>query len=184
MNILVAGGAGYIGSHTCIALLNAGHSVIIVDNLSNSKSETVNKIMKIADREVKFYEIDVTDVEAVDSIFRDYQIDGVVHLAGFKAVSESVESPLEYYYNNIVSTMVLIRACQKYGVNRFIFSSSATVYGDNKVPFIETMELLPTTNPYGETKVMSERILTDFASTNPVYHCFGISIPLERMRAV
>ncbi|MCM3731599.1 UDP-glucose 4-epimerase GalE [Fictibacillus nanhaiensis] len=173
MNILVTGGAGYIGSHTCIALLEAGHSVIVADNLSNSKSETIMKIMDIADKEVTFYEIDVTDAEAVDIIFRNYKIDGVIHFAGLKAVGESVEKPLDYYYNNIVSTLVLAKACQKYGVNRFVFSSSATVYGDNKVPFIETMDLLPTTNPYGETKAMSERILTDIANANPV---FSVSI--------
>ncbi|MEK3992334.1 UDP-glucose 4-epimerase GalE [Robertmurraya sp. FSL R5-0851] len=173
MNILVTGGAGYIGSHTCIALLEAGHSVIIADNLSNSKSETVMKIMDIVDKEVNFYEIDVTDAEAVDIIFRNYKIDGVIHFAGLKAVGESVEKPLEYYYNNIVSTMVLTKACKKYGVNRFVFSSSATVYGDNKVPFVETVDLLPTTNPYGETKAMSERILTDIANANP---SFSVSI--------
>lgn len=173
MNILVTGGAGYIGSHTCVALLEAGHSVIIADNLSNSKSETVMKIMDIADKEVNFYEIDVTDAEAVDIIFRNYNIDGVIHFAGLKAVGESTEKPLEYYYNNIVSTMVLTNACQKHGVNRFVFSSSATVYGDNIVPFIETMDLLPTTNPYGETKAMSERILTDIAKANPA---FSVSI--------
>jgi len=169
VNILVTGGAGYIGSHTCIALLKAGYSVIIADNLSNSKSETVMKIMDIADKEVTLYEIDVTDAEAVDIIFRNYKIDGVIHFAGLKAVGESVEKPLEYYYNNIVSTIVLTKACQKYGVNRFVFSSSATVYGDNQVPFVETMDLLPTTNPYGETKAMSERILTDIVKTNPTF---------------
>jgi UDP-glucose 4-epimerase len=173
MNILVTGGAGYIGSHTCVALLAAGHSVIIADNLCNSKRETVEKIMDITDKEVTFYEIDVTDVEAVDIIFRNHEIDGVIHFAGLKAVGESVEKPLEYYYNNILSTMVLTKVCQKYGMNRFVFSSSATVYGDNKVPFVETMDLLPTTNPYGETKAMSERILTDIANANPA---FSVSI--------
>ncbi|SFC52423.1 UDP-galactose 4-epimerase [Bacillus sp. OV322] len=167
MNILVTGGAGYIGSHTCIALLEAGYSVIIADNLSNSKSEIVIKIMEITEKEVTFYEIDVTDAEAVDNIFRNSKIDGVIHFAGFKAVGESTEKPLDYYYNNIVSTMVLIKACQKFGVNRFVFSSSATVYGDNKVPFVESMDLLLTTNPYGETKAMSERILIDIAKANP-----------------
>lgn len=169
MKILVTGGAGYIGSHTCIALLEAGHSVIIVDNLSNSKKETVEKIMDITDKEVTFYEYDVTDSEVVELLFKNYKIDGVIHFAGLKAVGESVEKPLEYYYNNIVSTMVLTKACQKYGVNRIVFSSSATVYGDNTVPFVETMELLPTTNPYGETKAMSERILTDIAKANPEF---------------
>jgi UDP-glucose 4-epimerase len=173
MNILVTGGSGYIGSHTCVALLEAGHSVIIADNLYNSKSETVMKIMDIADKEVTFYEIDVTDAEAVDVIFRNHKIDGVIHFAGLKAVGESVNKPLEYYYNNIVSTIVLTIVCQKYGVNRFVFSSSATVYGDNEAPFVETMDLLPTTNPYGETKAISERILTDIAKANPT---FSVSI--------
>lgn len=173
MNILVTGGAGYIGSHTCIALLEAGHSVIIADNLCNSKSKTVMKIMNIADKEVTFYEIDVTDEEAVDIIFRNYKIDGVIHFAGLKAVGESVEKPIEYFYNNIISTLVLAKACQKYGVNKFVFSSSATVYGENQVPFVETMHLLPTTNPYGETKAMSERILKDIVCANPY---FSVSI--------
>lgn len=173
MNILVTGGAGYIGSHTCIALLEAGHSVIIADNLCNSKRESVDKIVNITNKEVTFFDIDVTDSEAVNNIFRNYRIDGVIHFAGLKSVGESVEKPLEYYYNNIVSTMVLIKACQKYGVNRFVFSSSATVYGDNKVPFVEKMDLLPTTNPYGETKAMSERILIDIANA---YTAFSVSI--------
>lgn len=173
MNILVTGGAGYIGSHTCVALLNAGHKVIIADNLCNSKRETVDKIMDITDKEVVFYEIDVTNAQAVDSIFGNYQIDGVIHFAGLKAVGESVEKPLEYYYNNIVSTTVLAKACQKFSVNKFVFSSSATVYGENVVPFVETMELLPTTNPYGETKAMSERILTDVAKAT---HTFSVSL--------
>lgn len=173
LNILVSGGAGYIGSHTCVALMGAGHSVIIADNLSNSKADTIGKIMGIADKEVTFYEIDVTDTEAVDIIFKNHKIDGVIHFAGLKAVGESVEKPQDYYYNNLVSTLVLAKACQKYGVNRFVFSSSATVYGDNKVPFVESMDLLPTTNPYGETKAMSERILTDIAKANPY---FSVSI--------
>lgn len=173
LNILVSGGAGYIGSHTCVALLEAGHSVIIADNLRNSKADSVFKIMEIANKEVTFYEIDVTDTEAVNIIFKNHKIDGVIHFAGLKAVGESVEKPQEYYYNNLVSTLVLAKACQKYGVNRFVFSSSATVYGDNKVPFVESMDLLPTTNPYGETKAMSERILTDIAKANP---SFAVSI--------
>jgi UDP-glucose 4-epimerase len=173
MNILVTGGAGYIGSHTCVALLEAGHTVMIADNLCNSKRETVEKIIQIAGREVTFYEIDVTDAQAVDGVFRNNRIEGVIHFAGLKAVGESVEKPLDYYYNNLVSTMVLAKACQEYNVNRFVFSSSATVYGDNTVPFVETMDLLPTTNPYGETKAMSERILTDIADANPA---FSVSI--------
>ena len=167
MNILVTGGAGYIGSHTCVELLNNNHSVIIADNLCNSKIETIEKIKQITNKDVIFYPVDVTDEQAVESIFSSYQIDGVIHFAGLKAVGESVEKPLEYYYNNIVSTIILSKACIKYNVNKFVFSSSATVYGENKVPFVETMDLLPTTNPYGETKAISERILMDVAKANP-----------------
>lgn len=167
MNILVTGGAGYIGSHTCVALLEAGHEIVIADNLSNSKIETLDRIKEITGKEVRFYQIDVTNEEAVNIVFSQNPIDGVVHFAGLKAVGESVTKPLAYYYNNIVSTLVLAKMCSKYGVNRFVFSSSATVYGDNEVPFVESMPLLSTTNPYGETKVISERILTDFAKVNP-----------------
>ncbi|TQR18164.1 UDP-glucose 4-epimerase GalE [Psychrobacillus soli] len=167
MNILVTGGVGYIGSHTCVALLEAGHTVVIADNLSNGQASTVGKIEELAGRKVVFYELDVTDEVSVRTLFARYQFDGVIHFAGLKAVGESVENPLLYYSNNLVSTMVLTRACLEYGVNRFVFSSSATVYGDNEVPFVETMNLLPTTNPYGETKAMSERIITDIARANP-----------------
>jgi UDP-glucose 4-epimerase len=175
MNILVTGGAGYIGSHTCVALLEEGHTVIVADNLSNSKADTLDKVKKITNKEIKFYKVDVTDESAVNEIFSNHSIDGVIHFAGLKAVGESVQIPLAYYYNNLVSTMVLAKACQKFGVNRFVFSSSATVYGDNSIPFIETLDLLPTTNPYGETKAMCERILTDIAKANP-----GFSVALLR----
>lgn len=167
MIILVTGGTGYIGSHTCVALLEAGHEVVIADNLSNSKIETLDRIKEITGKKVSFYQIDVTDEAAVNAIFTEKTIDGVIHFAGLKAVGESVVKPLEYYYNNVVSTLVLAKMCSKYSVNRFVFSSSATVYGENKVPFIESMPLMATTNPYGETKAMSERILMDFAKANP-----------------
>lgn len=166
MNILVTGGAGYIGSHTCVALQEAGHTVIVADNLCNSKAEILDKVKEITRKEIDFYQIDVTDNAAVNTIFTNHQIDGLIHFAGLKAVSESIEKPLNYYYNNLLSTMVLAKACQNYDVKRFVFSSSATVYGGNEVPFIETMNLLSTTNPYGETKAMSERILIDFAKAN------------------
>lgn len=166
MNILVTGGTGYIGAHTCVSLLAAGHSVIIVDNLCNSKRETVEKIMDIAKKEVTFYELDVTDTQSVDVIFRNHDIDGVIHFAGVKVVVESVEVPLNYYYNNLVSTMVIAKACEKYKVKKIVFSSSAAVYGNNRVPFVESMPLLATTSPYAETKAMSERILTDLANAN------------------
>lgn len=166
MNILVTGGAGYIGSHTCIKLLEAGYKVIIADNLSNSNIDVIDKIKKITNMDVVFYEIDVTDENATNKIFVENNIDGIIHFAGLKAVGESVEKPLEYYYNNILSTLVLCRLCKKYNVNNFVFSSSATVYGNNTVPFVETMDLLPITNPYGETKAMNERILSDLAKSN------------------
>ncbi|HBX22943.1 MAG TPA: UDP-glucose 4-epimerase GalE [Desulfotomaculum sp.] len=166
MNILVTGGAGYIGSHTCVALLEAGHTVIVADNLCNSQAETLERVKQITGREITFYQIDVTDAAAVNTIFANHSIDGVIHFAGLKAVGESVAKPLVYYYNNLVSTMILAKACQKYGVPRFVFSSSATVYGENEVPFVEDMPLLPSTNPYGESKAMSERILTDIAKAN------------------
>lgn len=169
MNILVAGGAGYIGSHTCVSLLEASHNVIIIDNLVNSRAETIDKIKDITQKEILFYKMDATIKEDVDRVFRENKIDGVIHFAGLKAVGESVEKPLDYYYNNLTSTMVLANCCLKHKVNKFVFSSSATVYGENNVPFFETMNLLPTTNPYGETKAMSERILTDIAKANPEF---------------
>ena len=171
--ILVTGGAGYIGTHTCIALIEAGHSVIVVDNLRNSNKDSIEKVKRITNQEIPFYEIDVTDQQALESIFRNHHIHGVIHLAGLKAIGESVEKPSLYYENNVVSTLVLVNTCLKFNINRFVFSSSATVYGENKVPFVETMDLLPTTNPYGETKVMCERILTDIAKVNA---SFSVSI--------
>lgn len=167
MNILVTGGAGYIGSHTCVSLLEAGHTVIVTDNLCNSHKETVERVKQITNRKIIFYQISMTDEKAVNTVFSNHMIDGVIHFAGLKAVGESVEEPLAYYYNNLASTMVLAKACQKYNVKRFVFSSSAAVYGENEVPCVETMKYLFTTNPYGETKAMSERILTDIAKANP-----------------
>lgn len=167
MNILVTGGAGFIGSHTCIALLEAGHNVIVADNLSNSRIESIYRIKEITGKDLIFYEIDVTNKASVKEIFKNHTLDGVIHFAGFKAVGESVYKPLQYYYNNLVSTIVLSETCLKHGVNKFVFSSSATVYGNNKVPFVETMKLMPTTNPYGETKIINERILEDTAKANP-----------------
>lgn len=169
MEILVAGGAGYIGSHTCVALLEAGHEVVVADNLCNSKFETIDKIEKITSKKIKFYEIDITIEADVDAVFAKHNFDGVIHFAGHKAVGESVKEPLKYYYNNILSTIILAKVCQKYKVNRFVFSSSATVYGENEVPFVETMNLLPTTNPYGETKVVNEKILMDMQKANPEF---------------
>jgi UDP-glucose 4-epimerase len=167
MRILVTGGAGYIGSHTCVELLNNNHDVIIVDNLINSQAEVIDRIEMITKRRPLFYQADATDDQAMDLIFATHKPEGVIHFAGLKAVGESVQIPLAYYRTNLLSTMVLADKCLKHGVQRFVFSSSATVYGDNQVPFLESMELLPRTNPYGETKAMCERILTDVAKVNP-----------------
>jgi len=166
MNILVTGGLGFIGSHTTIELIKNNHTVIIADNLINSKKEVMNKLSKITGIKPTFYQIDVTDEVKVEDIFINHDIDGVIHFAGLKAVGESVSKPLEYYYNNLLSTIVLSKMCVKYEVGKFVFSSSATVYGDQPSPLKEDMELKKTTNPYGETKAMSERILTDTAKAN------------------
>jgi UDP-glucose 4-epimerase len=167
MNILVSGGAGFIGTHTCVALLEAGHDVVIVDNLYNSKSKTVSAVEHIAKKPFEFYMMDAGHEKSMDYVFTENKIDGVIHFAGYKAVGESSEKPLDYYDNNLNTTITLLKMCKRYGVKQFVFSSSATVYGDNQVPFTEDMALLPTTNPYGETKKMSERIITDFAKTMP-----------------
>lgn len=167
MNILVTGGLGFIGSHTTIELIKNNHEVTIADNLINSKIEVLNKLSTVTGIKPTFYQIDVTDEAKVEEIFNNHKFDGVIHFAGLKAVGESVSKLLEYYYNNLVSTMVLSKMCVKYGVGKFVFSSSATVYGDQPSPLKEAMELKKTTNPYGETKAMSERILTDTAHANP-----------------
>jgi len=166
MNILVTGGLGFIGSHTVVDIIKNNHTVIIVDNLINSKIEVLDKLHQITGIKPTFYQFDVTDEAKLEDIFVNHKIDGVIHFAGLKAVGESVSKPLEYYYNNLVSTMVLSKICVKYGVGKFVFSSSATVYGDQTSPHKEDMELKQTTNPYGETKAMSERILTDTAHSN------------------
>ena len=175
MKIFVTGGLGFIGSHTVIELIKNNHEVIIADNLINSKIEVLDRLFTITSIKPTFYQIDVTDEQKVEEIFEDHKIDGVIHFAGLKAVGESVSKPLEYYYNNLVSTMVLSKMCVKYGVGKFVFSSSATVYGDQGSPLKEDMELKKTTNPYGETKAMSERILADTANAND-----GFSVSLLR----
>jgi len=141
MNILVTGGLGFIGSHTTIELIKNNHTVIIADNLINSKKEVMNKLSKITGIKPTFYQIDVTDEVKVEDIFINHDIDGVIHFAGLKAVGESVSKPLEYYYNNLLSTIVLSKMCVKYEVGKFVFSSSATVYGDQPSPLKEDMEL-------------------------------------------
>lgn len=160
--ILVTGGAGFIGSHTCVELLNAGYEVVIVDNFSNSKPEALNRIKKITGKDFAFYEADILDLPAVEKIFEENKIDAVIHFAGLKAVGESVQKPVEYYHNNITGTLMLIKAMRKFGCKKIVFSSSATVYGvDNPAPYVETMPTNTSTNPYGYTKVMIEQILKD-----------------------
>jgi UDP-glucose 4-epimerase len=150
-----------------VELLDSGYDVIILDNLANSEREVVDRIAQITGKRPLFYHADATDATAVDLIFRTHAIDGVIHFAGLKAVGESVEKPLAYYKNNLLSTMVVLENCVKYGVKRFVFSSSATVYGENEAPLVESMELRPRANPYGETKAMCEKILTDTARIHP-----------------
>ena len=162
MNILVTGGAGFIGSHTVVELLEKGYGVIVIDNLSNASREAIARVERITGKKVVFYENDVRDRAALELIFTAHQIDWVIHFAGLKAVGESVEKPIEYYDNNLVSTLVLVETMQKFGVKKIVFSSSATVYGDPaELPLRETTKLNPTTNPYGATKVMQENILRD-----------------------
>lgn len=173
MNILVTGGLGYIGSHTVVDLIKNNHEVTIVDNLINSKIEVLDTLEKITNKKITFYKIDVTDEDKIEVVFKLHQFDGIINFAGLKAVGESVQKPLMYYYNNIVSTVVLSKMCIKYDVSKFIFSSSATVYGEQPSPLNEDMELGKTTNPYGETKAMCERILID---TTNVYDNFNVSI--------
>jgi len=159
--ILVTGGAGFIGSHTCVELLDKGYEIAIIDNFCNSKPETLDKIREITKKDFKFYEADLLDREKVEKIFEENKIDAVIHFAGLKAVGESVAKPMEYYYNNIGSTLVLTQTMAKYGCKKIVFSSSATVYGDPAtVPITEDFPL-HTTNPYGSTKLMIENILQD-----------------------
>ena len=161
-NILVTGGAGFIGSHTCVELLEAGHSIVVVDNFSNSKPEALKRIKKITGKDFKFYQLDILDLEALDKVFKENKIDAVIHFAGLKAVGESVQKPVEYYHNNITGTLMLIKAMRENGCKKIVFSSSATVYGvNNPVPYVETMPTNSSTNPYGYTKVMIEQILKD-----------------------
>ena len=167
MAVLVTGGAGYIGSHTCVELLDAGYEAIIADNFSNSKPEVIGQIEKIAKKPIRLYNTDILDKSKLDRIFEENSIDAVIHFAGFKAVGESVSAPLKYYYNNLTGTLTLCEAMQNHGVKNIIFSSSATVYGMyNKPPWNEGMSL-DAINPYGRTKLMIEQILNDVYRSDP-----------------
>ena len=171
MNILVTGGIGYIGSHTCVELLEAGHDVVIFDNLSNAKLEVLDRIEKITGKRPKFYQADMRNELELVPIFEENRIDAVIHFAGLKAVGESVAKPWEYYNNNVGGTLNLIHVMEKFDVSKIIFSSSATVYGVPEViPITENCPLGTTTNPYGETKKMLERILMDYRMAHPNWH--------------
>ena len=168
MKVLVTGGTGYIGSHTCVELLNEGHEVIIIDNLVNSKEDVIDKIETITGKKVKFYKDDCCDKDALRKIFKENDhIDAVLHFAGLKAVGESVKLPIRYYENNLGSTLSLVTVMQEFDCNNIVFSSSATVYGEQKeLPYNENMSVGGTTNPYGTTKYFIERILKDVCVAN------------------
>lgn len=168
MKVFVTGGAGYIGSHTCVELLQAGHDVIIADNLYNAKEDVIDKIERITGRRPAFYKVDVADKSALRAIFSAHHPDAIIHFAGYKAVGESCRIPLAYYRNNLDSTLTLLEVMAEFGCTRFVFSSSATVYGpDNHAPYVETMSAHVATNPYGWTKTMIEQILRDYCAANP-----------------
>ena len=167
MNVLVTGGAGYIGSHTCVELLNRGYGVVVIDNLVNSNPKAIERVEEITGKKVAFYENDVRDRAALDRIFEKHDIGCAIHFAGLKAVGESVEKPLAYYENNLLSTMTLLKVMARNNVKRIIFSSSATVYStENDMPLNETGRM-GCTNPYGWTKFMCEEIIRDYAKADP-----------------
>ncbi len=162
MRVLVTGGAGYIGSHTTLELLNADFEVVVVDNLSNSKPESLRRVQELAGKTLTFYEADILDKEAMREIFAEAPVDAVIHFAALKAVGESVEQPLRYYRNNVSGTIALCEVMDEFAVRNIVFSSSATVYGDNpNMPLLESFELLPASNPYGRSKQMMEFVLKD-----------------------
>ena len=170
MGVLVTGGAGYIGSHTAVELLKAGHEVVIADDLSNAKEEVIDRIQAITGKRPSFYRINCADRENLQKVFRENSIDAVIHFAGFKAVGESVRKPLEYYRNNLDSTLTLVETMEAFGCRKLVFSSSATVYGpNNPYPYREEMPAIQSTSPYGWTKVMIERILTDYCTAHPEF---------------
>lgn len=161
MTVLVTGGAGYIGSHAAVELLENGYNIVVVDNLSNSKLEAINRVKELTGKDFPFYQFDLLDFDSMEQLFQKYQFDSVIHFAGLKAVGESVEIPLKYYHNNVTGSLNLCKLMQKYNVKKMVFSSSATVYGNpDRVPIDESFPL-SATNPYGRTKLMIEEILRD-----------------------
>ena len=168
MKVLLTGGAGYIGSHTCVELLNQGFEAVIADDFSNSKPEAVKRITEITGKNVDLYPIDICGKVALTKLFEEQKIDAVIHFAGFKAVGESCQKPLMYYRNNLDATLTLLEVMKEFNVNKIVFSSSATVYGENNpIPYVETMPITGCTNPYGWTKLMIEQILKDTANADP-----------------
>ena len=167
--VLVTGGAGYIGSHTCVELLTKGFDVVILDNFFNSDPCTIAQIEKITNRKVEYIKADLVDEKSLDRVFSKYKFDSVIHFAGLKAVGESVSSPLVYYHNNVTGTINLLSVMKKHGVKKIVFSSSATVYGDQKPPYTEDMPL-STTNPYGTTKLVIENILKEFVLSDSTFN--------------
>ncbi len=167
MKVLLTGGAGYIGSHTCVELLDQGYETVIADNYSNSKPEVIERIKKITGKDVTVYPIDVADSDALEKLFAEQKIDAVIHFAGYKAVGESCAKPLMYYRNNIDATLTLLEVMEKFGVKKIVFSSSATVYGEhNPIPYVETQPITGCTNPYGWTKLMIEQMIRDTANAD------------------
>ena len=175
LNILITGGNGFIGSHTIVSLREHYPlaQLVIADNLTNSTLETFATLKKLVEEGIELYDIDICNEESVASLFHNYSFDAIIHFAALKAVGESVEKPLKYYRNNLIGTLNLVKYCVKYNVKKFVFSSSATVYGNGESPMLESHSLLPTSNPYGETKAMCERILIDIANANPDF-CVSI----------
>ena len=161
MSILVTGGAGYIGSHTCLELLQAGYDVVVVDNLCNSSEKSLERVQEITGKSLTFYQVDLLDAQALNQVFEKESIDAVIHFAGLKAVGESVQKPLEYYHNNLTGTFLLCDAMRNHGVKNIVFSSSATVYGSPKTVPIREDFPLSVTNPYGRSKLILEEVLTD-----------------------
>ena len=175
MTVLVTGGAGYIGSHTLVCLLNLGYEVVVYDNLVNSSIKALRRVEEITGKHLEFVEGDVTDSRALDDLFAKYSIDAVIHFAALKAVGESSQRPLQYYETNVYGSLCLLKAMEKARVNHFVYSSSATVYGEmNPSPYVETMELGSPSSPYGASKVMVERVLADTARVNPKFRAISL----------
>ena len=171
MRILVTGGTGYIGSHTCLELLNANYGVVVLDNLSNSKRESLRRVEELSGKDLIFYEVDLLDRQLLEEVFLKEKIDGVIHFAGLKSVAESVEKPLEYYRNNLCGTTNLIEIMKEQNIKNLVFSSSATVYGNpDSVPVSEDFPLNPPANPYGRTKLMIEELLKDIFTSDPSWN--------------